>query len=155
MLCSWGHGGAQQAEYFDFLNGGAGGTRQWDVALSKGVKDDDWGTGFSVQHAVVDAIYAAKLAQEKGLPRLSIQPMINITLAFSFLLQHYPDRPLATHAMARELLANAAPQLDAFMIDHGALAPEVDTCLAACIASLPTAVQQTVLLDVSVDDFTA
>ena len=59
--------------YFDFLNGGAGGTRQWDVALSKGVKDDDWATGFSIRHAVVDAIYAAKLAQEKGLSRLSIQ----------------------------------------------------------------------------------
>ena len=31
-------GGPQQGEYFDFLNGGAGGTRQWDVALSRGVK---------------------------------------------------------------------------------------------------------------------
>ncbi|MGQ4809622.1 hypothetical protein NKDENANG_03045 [Candidatus Entotheonellaceae bacterium PAL068K] len=148
-------GGTQQAEYFDFLNGGAGGTRQWDVALSKGVKDDDWGTGFSVQHAVVDAVYAARLAQEKGLPRLSIQPMINITLAFSFLLQHYPDRPVATHAVARELLATASQKLDAFMSHNGALGPDVDACLAACIASLPAAVQRTVLLDVSVDDFTA
>jgi 3-hydroxyisobutyrate dehydrogenase-like beta-hydroxyacid dehydrogenase len=148
-------GGPQQAEYFDFLNGGAGGTRQWDVALSKGVKDDDWSTGFSVQHAVVDAIYAAKLAQEKGLPRLSIQPMINITLAFSFLLQRYPGRPMATHAIAREMLASAARELDTFMNDHGAFAPDVNACLANCIASLPPAVQQTVLLDVSVDDFSA
>ena len=29
-------GGPQQGEYFDFLNGGAGGTRQWDVALGRG-----------------------------------------------------------------------------------------------------------------------
>lgn len=148
-------GGPQQAEYFDFLNGGAGGTRQWDVALSKGVKDDDWGTGFSVQHAVVDAIYAAKLAQEKGLPRLSIQPMINITLAFSFLLQQYPDRPVATHAIAREMLANAAGALDAFMNTHGAFAQDVNACLASCIASLPPAVQQTVLLDIAVENFSA
>ncbi len=148
-------GGAQQAEYFDFLNGGAGGTRQWDVALSKGVKEDDWGTGFGVQHAVVDAIYAAKLAQERGLPRLSIQPMINITLAFSFLLQQYPDRPVATHAVAREMLASASTELDAFMSANGALAPDLSTCINRCIASLPSAVQQTVLLDVSVVDFAA
>ncbi|MGD9305606.1 MAG: NAD(P)-binding domain-containing protein, partial [Desulfobacterales bacterium] len=30
--------GSEQAEFFDFLNGGAGGTRQWDVAISKGVR---------------------------------------------------------------------------------------------------------------------
>jgi 3-hydroxyisobutyrate dehydrogenase-like beta-hydroxyacid dehydrogenase len=148
-------GGPQQTEYFDFLNGGAGGTRQWDVALSKGVKDDDWRTGFSVQHAVVDAIYAAKLAQEKGLPRLSVQPMINITLAFSFLLQQYPNQPVATHAIAREMLAKAAKELDVFMNTHGAYTSDIDTCLAGCIASLPPTVQQTVLLDVQVDDFTA
>jgi 3-hydroxyisobutyrate dehydrogenase-like beta-hydroxyacid dehydrogenase len=148
-------GGAQQTEYFDFLNGGAGGTRQWDVALSKGVKDDDWGTGFNIKHAVVDAIYAAKLAQEKGLPRLSIQPMINITLAFSYLLQQYPQQTIATHAIAREMLASAARDLDAFMSDNGAYAADVNDCLAKGIASLPPAVQQTVLLDVTVDNFTA
>jgi 3-hydroxyisobutyrate dehydrogenase-like beta-hydroxyacid dehydrogenase len=148
-------GGPQQAEYFDFLNGGAGGTRQWDVALSKGVKDDDWRTGFGVQHAVVDAIYAAKLAQEKGLPRLSIQPMINIALAFSFLLKQYPHQPVATHAIAREMLAKASQQLDAFMATHDAYTPDIDACLASSIASLPPSVQQTVLLDVKVDHFKA
>jgi 3-hydroxyisobutyrate dehydrogenase-like beta-hydroxyacid dehydrogenase len=148
-------GGQQQAAYFDFLNGGAGGTRQWDVALSKGVKDDDWSTGFSVRHAVVDAIYAAKLAQEKGLPRLSIQPMINITLAFAFLLHKYPQRAVATHAIAREMLSSAALELDSFMGDHGALMSDVSACIASCIDALPTAVQQTVLLDVSVQNFAA
>lgn len=146
-------GGTQQAEYFDFLNGGAGGTRQWDVALSKGVKEDDWGSGFNIKHAVVDAIYAAKLAQEKGLPRLSIQPMINITLAFSYLLQQYPQQAIATHAIAREMVACAARGLDTFMAAHGAYAAEVNDCLAQSIASLPASVQQTVLLDVSTADF--
>lgn len=148
-------GGPEQGEYFDFLNGGAGGTRQWDVALSKGVKDNDWGTGFNVRHAVVDAIYAAKLAQEKGLPRFSIQPMLNITLAFAFVLRKYPQVATATHAIARELTARAARELDAFMSEHGALAPTVDACLANCIAALPPAVQQTVLLDVSEASFAA
>jgi 3-hydroxyisobutyrate dehydrogenase len=148
-------GGSEQAAYFDFLNGGAGGTRQWDVALSKGVKDNDWGAGFNVRHAVVDAIYAAKLAQEKGLPRMSIQPMLNITLGFSYLLHKYPERPLATHAIARELIASAARDLDGFMTEHGAYAADVSTCISRGIASLPSEVQQTVLLDVSVENFAA
>ncbi|MGE3539008.1 MAG: NAD(P)-binding domain-containing protein [Candidatus Tectimicrobiota bacterium] len=148
-------GGPQQAEYFDFLNGGAGGTRQWDVALSKGVKENDWSTGFNVRHAVVDAIYAAKLAQEKGLPRFSIQPMLNITLAFAFVLRKHPNVSTATHAIARELVASAARELDAFMDEHGAYAPAVDTCLNHCIAALPPAVQQTVLLDINEANFAA
>jgi 3-hydroxyisobutyrate dehydrogenase len=148
-------GGPEQAAYFDFLNGGAGGTRQWDVALSKGVKENDWGSGFNVRHAVVDAIYAAQLAQEKGLPRLSIQPMINITLAFSYLLHKHPERSLATHAVAREMVASAAGELDAFMTEHGAYAADVRTCISQGIASLPAAVQGTVLLEVSAQNFAA
>ncbi len=148
-------GGPQQGEYFDFLNGGAGGTRQWDVALGRGVKENDWSTGFNIRHAVVDAIYAAKLAQEKGLPRFSIQPMLNITLAFAFVLRKYPQAAVATHAIARELTASAAPELDAFMSEHGVYAPAIDTCLSNGIAALPSAVQQTVLLNVSAQDFAA
>jgi 3-hydroxyisobutyrate dehydrogenase-like beta-hydroxyacid dehydrogenase len=148
-------GGPQQGEYFDFLNGGAGGTRQWDVALSRGVKEHDWSTGFNIRHAVVDAIYAAKLAQEKGLPRFSIQPMLNIALAFAFVLRKYPQTAVATHAIARELTANAAPELDAFMSEHGIFGGTVDACLASGIGALPPAVQQTVLLNVSEKDFAA
>ena len=102
---------------------------------------------------MVDAIYAAKLAQEKGLSRLSIQPMINITLAFSFILDRYPERSLATHAIAKDMIANGAGDLDAFLTTHGAFAPDIDTCLASCITSLPPSVQQTVLLDVGVANF--
>lgn len=148
-------GGPQQGEYFDFLNGGAGGTRQWDVALSRGVKDNDWSSGFNVRHAVVDAIYAAKLAQEKGLPRFSIQPMLNITLAFAFVLRKHPNVATATHSIARELVASAARELDAFMDEHGVYASSVDTCLNNCIGALPSEVQKTVLLDVSEAHFTA
>ncbi|CAE7752282.1 unnamed protein product, partial [Symbiodinium pilosum] len=34
------------AEFLDFLNGGAGSTKQWDVALSRGVRSGDWSEGF-------------------------------------------------------------------------------------------------------------
>lgn len=147
-------GGQNQADYFDFLNGGAGGTRQWDVALSKGVKDDEWSSGFAVPHAVVDAIYAARLAQEKGLPRFSVQPMINIALAFSFLLKQFPDISLATHAIARELLAKSSSDLDEFMTQHRAYAADINDCINSCIESLPLAVRKTVMLDVTAAHFT-
>ena len=76
--------------------------------------------------------------------------MINITLAFSFILDRYPERSLATHAIAKDMIAKGAGDLDAFLTTHGAFAPDIDTCLASCITSLPPSVQQTVLLDVGV-----
>ena len=41
------------------------------------------------------------------------------------------------------------------MAANGAFAPDIDTCLASCIASLPPSVQQTVRLEVGVEDFSA
>ena len=81
--------------------------------------------------------------------------MINITLAFSYILDRYPERSLATHAIAQEMIAKGAGDLDAFMATHGAFAPDIDTCLARCIDSLPPSVRQTVRLDVAGADFTA
>jgi hypothetical protein len=62
---------------------------------------------------------------------------------------------VATHAIARELIASAARDLDGFMTEHGAYAADVSTCISQGIASLPSDVQQTVLLDVSVQNFAA
>jgi hypothetical protein len=81
--------------------------------------------------------------------------MLNIALAFAFVLRKYPQASVATHAIARELTASAAPELDAFMSEHGVYAPAIETCLSNGIAALPAAVQQTVLLNVSEQDFAA
>ena len=146
--------GEEQAAFFDFLNGGAGGTRQWDVALSKAVRDGLWDQGFMLQHAVVDAIYAAKLCLEKKLSLLTSMPMICTGLAFSYLLQHYPGTPLATHALVRELLEENAAGLDALLKEHVDFRnPEAS--LENCIATLPEGVQRTVLLDVDRSSFQA
>jgi len=110
--------GAAQAEFFDFLNGGAGGTRQWDVALAKGVRDDTWDQGFMIHHAVVDAIYAAKLCRERGLAAFAVMPMVAIALAFAYLLEKYEGAPLATHAIAREMIQANAAGMDAFVNRH-------------------------------------
>ncbi len=145
--------GISQADFFDFLNGGAGGTRQWDVALSKGVRDDTPGIrGFMIHHAVVDAIYAAKLCQERGLPSLSIMPMVSIALAFAYLLNKYEGAALATHAIVREMIKANADDIDAFVnknVDYN----DVETSINNSIDALPERVKQSVLLDVSSADF--
>jgi 3-hydroxyisobutyrate dehydrogenase len=140
-------GGDEQADYLSFLNGGAGGTRQWDVALKKGVAEGVWDAGFNIRHAVVDAIYAAQLAIDNGLPRFAIQSIINTAFAFSFVLERYPQQSLATHAIAREMLGSSAVELDRFMEDNAAFAANPGDSLAACIDSLPEQVRESVVLE--------
>ena len=145
--------GSEQAEFFDFLNGGAGGTRQWDVAISKGVRDDTWDQGFMIHHAVVDAIYAAKLCRERGLPALAVVPMAATALAFAYLLNKYEGTPLATHAIVREMIRKNASGLDEFINQHISYT-DVDASIKNCIAVLPRRVKDSVVLDINKDNFT-
>jgi len=146
--------GSSQAEFFDFLNGGAGGTRQWDVALSKGIRDKTWDQGFMIHHAVVDAIYAAKLCQERGLPALAVIPMCATALAFAYLLNKYGGTPLATHAIAREMIKKNASELDGFITQHLSYR-DVDSSIQNCITVLPQKVKDSVKLDINEDSFRA
>ena len=52
-------GGPQQGNILIFSTAVLVCTPHVDVALGRGVKENDWSTGFSIRHAVVDAIYAA------------------------------------------------------------------------------------------------
>jgi len=146
--------GSEQAEFFDFLNGGAGGTRQWDVAISKGVRDNTWDQGFMIHHAVVDAIYAAKLCHERGLPALAVIPMTATALAFAYLLNKYEGAPLATHAIVREMIQKNASRLDDFITQHISYA-DVDASITNSIAVLPQRVKDSVMLDINKDNFSA
>jgi 3-hydroxyisobutyrate dehydrogenase-like beta-hydroxyacid dehydrogenase len=146
--------GAEQAEFFDFLNGGAGGTRQWDVALGKGVRDNTWDQGFMIHHAVVDAIYAAKLCRERGLPALAVIPMVATALAFAYLLKKYEGVPLATHAIVREMIQKNASGLDDFTTQHLNYT-DVDASIKNSIAVLPQRVKDSVMLDINEDNFSA
>ena len=144
--------GSDQADFFDFLNGGAGGTRQWDVAISKGIRDNIWEQGFMIHHAVVDAIYAAKLARERGLPALAVIPMCAIALAFTYLLDKYEGAPLATHAIVREMIKENAAGLDDFM-RRRIRYTDVDASIQNCIGALPDTVKDSVALDIDADSF--
>ena len=144
--------GSGQAEFFDFLNGGAGGTRQWDVAVSKGIRDNTWNQGFMIHHAVVDAIYAAKLCRERGLPAMAVIPMASIALTFAYLLRKYEGAPLATHAIVREMIQKNASRLDHFL-NKNLNYSDVDASINNCIAVLPQRVKDSVMLDIDKDNF--
>ena len=53
-----------------------------DVAVSRGVRGGDWSEGFLLQHAVIDAIYAAEMAHELGLSRLAQNQMLGDDLGW-------------------------------------------------------------------------
>lgn len=146
-------GGKDQHNYLAFLNGGAGGTRQWDLAMSHGVGEAVWDAGFYIRHAVVDAIYAAQLAIDLCLPRMLVQPMINTALAFSYAQMRHPDEDLATHAMVREMLAVEAKELDLFMAGFGAFSAQPQEQIFNTIASLPDQVRDSVLIDPMLEQF--
>lgn len=148
-------GGSDQFDYLAYLNGGAGGTRQWDLGLSKGIATDNWAQGFSIHHAVVDAVYAARLALAAGLPRISIQAMTNTAFVFAYLLQRYPGETLATHAVAREMIRNSSAELDRYMSEQGAFGADAEAVISACVAALPERIRDSALLEVSIGHFEA
>ena len=145
-------GDPAQVDFFEFLNAGAGGTRQWEVALSKGIRDHVWDQGFMLQHAVVDAIYAAKLGMDRGLAGYALLSMLMTALGFAFLLNTYPGQPLATHAIVREMIGANRQALDDFV--YSRLNPaDVAGTLRQCVEALPEAIRRTVLLDIQRSDF--
>jgi len=145
-------GGVQQSKFFDFLNAGAGGTRQWDVILSAGVRNDTWDAPFLLTYGAIDAIYAAQLGLYRGTSTLTVKPMIDTALAFSFVINKI-DSSLATHSIVREMVAARAKELDSFLLANSGKAGDLNDCLEKCIQSLPPTLQKKVALSISLDDF--
>ena len=145
-------GGAKQGEFFDFLNNGSGGTKQWDTNLSLGIKNDNWDKGFYMRHAVVDALYLIQMLIDHGISWLAIESTINTALAFSYVI-NMVDQGLATRAIVREMIAKNAPAFDKFLIEHSGLRGDSKTSLTKCIESLPETIRKTVALNISIADF--
>lgn len=145
-------GGHEQTSFFDFLNTGAGGTRQWDVILRNGINDGVWDAPFFIKYGVVDAIYVAQLCIDKGVSNLVINNVINVALAFSFIVNQVGEG-LATHAIVRELIAVNAEAFDRFLEEHSAPRGNPKLGIEKCIASLPESIRQKVALELSLEDF--
>lgn len=145
-------GGPEQTAFFDFLNSGAGGTRQWDVILKRGISDDVWNAPFSLKYAVVDAIYLAQLCLDRGLSNLVVEHVINIALAFSYVLSCV-DAEYATHAIVKEIVPGRSEAFDRFVLGNGVPRGNVRLALEKCIQSLPEAIRSKVALSITLNDF--
>jgi 3-hydroxyisobutyrate dehydrogenase len=145
-------GGPEQTAFFDFLNSGAGGTRQWEVILRRGISDAVWDAPFSIKYAVVDAIYLAQLCLDKGISTLIVEHVINIALAFSYVL-NYIDAEYATHAIVREMVSGRREAFDRFILQHAAPRGDAKLFLDQCIRSLPEGIRNKVALDIDLTSF--
>ncbi|MBX9670017.1 MAG: hypothetical protein K2X93_20625 [Candidatus Obscuribacterales bacterium] len=145
-------GGEEQGAFFDFLNAGAGGTRQWDVILANGIKKDIWDSPFFARYGVVDSIYAAQMCIDEQVSSVAFHSVLRTALAFSFLVNHV-DRNLATHAILREMIADRAKMLDDFIHKNSGAQDDCGTALQKCVESLPDDIRRTVELDVTPDSF--
>jgi 3-hydroxyisobutyrate dehydrogenase len=103
-------------EFFDFLNNGAGGTKQWDVALRKGLADQHWNTGFFCRHGVIDTLYATKLAIQKNLPLPVTLTMLQMALLLGRALKN--DSNAATHAIYHQFHPDTRAETDAFLREN-------------------------------------
>lgn len=146
--------GEQQADFFDFLNKGAGGTRQWEVALSRGIREDVWDQGFLLQHAAVDAIYAAQLCLDQGISYLAVIPMLSTAISFGYILHKYAPRQLATHALILEMIKESSADLDSFLRKNLDCS-NLQISMQNAVQTLPEQVRQSVLLEVNENSFAA
>lgn len=138
-----------QIDFFDFLNGGAGGTKQWDVALRHSLSTHDWQTGFSIKYAVIDIFYTIKLLLEKQIPRLLILPLLEISLLFIYILKNNAEKNLATQTIAKLISETPDEIINQFLKDN--LSLDINHCLKICIDLLPKDLQKILMLEVSYD----
>lgn len=143
-------GAHEQIEFFDFLNAGAGGTRQWDVALKPGIKDNFWHQGFLIKHAVVDTFYTVQLMLNKDMPYFLAIPFLELSLFFSYVLKMYPNENYATQRIAR-ILNEESDKIGAFVKQHQS--DNFEKYLKACINALPYEIQKKLLWDVCLAEF--
>lgn len=137
-----------QTRFFDFLNQGAGGTRQWDVTIRQAIEHKIWDKGFLLQHAVIDAIYTADLLRQMSMPMAAIQAILNVASIFAFLLQQNSQKR-ATQTILHAL--SETRKLDEHM--YHLLSETPKTYLENIINALPRDLQKKIKLNVNVDDF--
>ena len=140
-------GNQSQVDFFEFLNNGAGGSRQWPVAMQAGVALDIWDSGFLIKHALVDALYAAELLLER---KLGLVPTLPIFLAaLSFLYTYKKQKNLATHAIVKELLACEREAFDTFVAPFVFGKKSAEEIMDGIVENLPQELTCSLALDIS------
>lgn len=147
-------GGPEQTSFFDFLNEGAGGTRQWDLIARSGIRNDIWHAPFALKYGAIDAIYTARLCIDRRISKIALQSIFRVILSFSYVMNRV-ESSLATHAIVRELIASRRNEFDEFVIGNSGPPKDPEACLVCCIESLPPEFRAAVAIDLSREDFEA
>jgi len=136
--------GSAQVEFFDFLNQGAGGHKQWDVTLRRTIVDSDWETGFLLPHALVDVIYTMDLMLSKNIAPILLLPLAEVALLFCYLARKKPGKVWASQSILYALLHEDNQEITAFIQQY--LRP--DQLLQSCLQAMPDVLRESVMLDV-------
>lgn len=144
-------GGAQQGEFFDFLNSGAGGTRQWEVILSQGIKHDVWDRPFLARYGLLDAVYTAQLMIDSGLSEISINAVLAVAMALAKVVLTKGEG-LATHAILPDFFGPLAKELDQWMRTFHET-DESSQKMKILLAQLSPELAQSLHLEISARDF--
>lgn len=137
----------ERAANFDFLNQGAGGSKQWDVTLRPAVVDKNLSKGFLLQHAVVDILYTVQLMRDNKMPHFTIWQFLELALCFSHILNNDAKQEFATQSLIECIRPPRDEKVQAF-IDAQLAYPDLDKTIKNCVASLPAHIKASVMLEV-------
>ncbi len=135
---------ADQVELFNFLNDGAGGSRQWELTLRKVLEHNDWSEGFLLKYAVVDILYAIQLMLSKDMPAFSIFPLLELSLVFSSILATEKDEFSMQYILSAMLKPEVSVKINQF-IQENLSYQDVNQSFHNCINSLPEDIKQSVM----------
>ena len=120
------------------------------------MRSGDWQEGFQADHAAVDALYAADMAQHYKLSRASQSVLILTAGSLTFVLKRADaanESRIATHALAKEL--RTSDELDNFLAPLWPSLADPARALEEALGMLPVATRSRVMLHVSEKDFHA
>jgi 3-hydroxyisobutyrate dehydrogenase-like beta-hydroxyacid dehydrogenase len=135
----------EATEFFDFLNQGAGGSRQWEVALRPGLAADQWDTGFMVNHALIDALYTAQMLIDLKVSLFNLLPILLTASSLALLVKTWGDR-WGTHQLVQLFQQLDTDQLNVWLEDTIDF-KDPEHSLLNILATLPQALQETCRLD--------
>lgn len=136
-------------ELFDFLNQGAGGCRQWEVAIKQAIVDQEWQAGFQLPHAAIDAIYTADLLHQIKMPSFTIYPLLYIACVFAYIMRQ-GTLEVATQVLLKAMQASPT-QVTQFLARYQDFS--IETFLPNTLSALPVNLQEKVKLDINEMDF--
>lgn len=139
------------ASVFDFVNQGAGGSRQWNLAFKLGLAGDQWDVGFMLEHAVVDALYTVDLLLEQNMAKINILPILLTATSLALLINEYGTN-WATQKLTHLLQKTDNVKLDDWL-EKTIDVKDISGSVGRIINTLPKEIQEQIKLKIDLNDF--